>query len=412
MIKKVSVDDLVPGMEIVQLSADVWQQLPYLYTKPGVIKSDADVARIKGGGYLHAFINVDSDPEGLTDEETLEKLMQQRELTPRRKPKKPFSKTIVRAREAYSQAIDQTKRIINDVKMGRQVDYQTSAEALEGVIESAVQNADTIICLSKLSKYDSYTYSHSINVAAIAVVFGEYLGLPRKDLQLLGVAGMLHDIGKTAIPSRIINKRARLTGREFDEIKRHPFYGHKILERNGSIPQKVCRAVMEHHEKFNGSGYPNALTEGNISVFGRILSLADVYDALTSDRSYKNAILPNKALAIMYGMRDQDFSAREVQLFIKCLGIFPSGSLVKLNSGNYGVVFESNPEKPLLPKIKIILDEDLSPIPAKLVDLAVPDNGSGEIRIEDCADPSQYKINLKPYFFASPERNIFETDNI
>jgi hypothetical protein len=109
----------------------------------------------------------------------------------------------------------------------------------------------------------------------------------------------------------------------------------------------------------------------------------------------------------MYGMRDQDFSAREVQLFIKCLGIFPSGSLVRLSTGNYGVVFESNPEKPLLPKIKVILDEDLSPIPAKLVDLAVPDNGSA-LKIVDCADPAQYQINLRPYFHSREERPPLE----
>lgn len=405
MIRKVSVDDLKPGMEVVQLNADVWQYLPYLYTKPGVLDNDAQIQEIKRDGFLHAFVNVDPDSAG-SDEERLEKLIQQQEDPPR-KPKKPFNKVIDQARKAYSQALDQTKRIITDVKMGRQVDFETSAEALEGVIESAIQNSDTIVCLSKLSKYDSYTYSHSINVAAIAVVFGEYLGMPRKDLEVLGVAGMMHDLGKTAIPNRIINKRGRLTRNEFEQIKKHPIFGLKILEKSPGIPTGVMQAVAEHHEKFNGSGYPHGLKKSDTSVFGRILSLADVYDALTSDRSYKDAILPNKALAIMYGMRDQDFDAREVQLFIKCLGIFPAGSLVKLNSGNYGVVFESNPQQPLLPKIKVILDEDLSPIPAKLVDLAVPDNGT-ELKIVECADPGQHKINLRPYFHSKIDDSPFE----
>lgn len=402
MIKKVSVDDLKPGMEIVQLNADVWQHLPYLYTKPGIISSDAQVERIRRDGYLHAFISVDSEA-GLSDDERLEKLILQQKGP--RKPRKPFSKTIGQASKAYARALDQTKRIITDVKMGRQVDFESSAESLEGVIESAIQNADTIICLSKLSKYDSYTYSHSINVAAIAVVFGESIGLSKADLQILGVAGMMHDLGKTAIPSRIINKRGRLTRNEFEQIKKHPTYGMKILEKSRDIPPGVLQAVAEHHEKYNGTGYPKGLKKNDISVFGRILNLADVYDALTSDRSYKNAILPNKALAIMYGMRDQDFCAREVQMFIKCLGIFPSGSLVRLNTGSYGVVFESNSEQPLLPKIKVILDEDLSPIPAKLVDLAVPDNGT--LKIVECADPGQYKINLKPYFHSKVDNSPF-----
>ncbi len=405
MIKKVSVDDLKPGMEVVQLSADVWQYLPYLYTKPGVIRNDAQIQAIKRDGFLHAFINTDIHSE-LSDEERLEKLILAQENEAPRKPRRPFNKVIDQARQAYTRALDQTKRIITDAKMGRQVDFHSSAEALEGVIESAIQNADTIVCLSKLSKYDSYTYSHSINVAAIAVVFGEFLGMPRRDLEVLGVAGMMHDLGKTAIPNRIINKRGRLTKNEFEQIKKHPIFGLKILEKSQDIPMGVMQAVAEHHEKFNGSGYPHGLKKSDTSVFGRILSLADVYDALTSDRSYKDAILPNKALAIMYGMRDQDFDTREVQLFIKCLGIFPAGSLVKLSSGNYGVVFESNPEQPLLPKIKIILDEDLTPIPARLVDLAVPDNGV-ELRIVECADPSQYKINLKPYFHSRIDNSPF-----
>ncbi|WP_147822292.1 HD-GYP domain-containing protein [Salidesulfovibrio onnuriiensis] len=405
MIKKISVDDLKPGMEVVQLNADVWQYLPYLYTKPGPIENEAQIERIRREGFLHAFVNLEADSP-VSDEERLEKLILAQDHAPRRKPKKSFDKVIDQARKAYSQALDQTKRIITDVKMGRQVDYQASAEALEGVIESAIQNADTIVCLSKLSKYDSYTYSHSINVAAIAVVFGEFLGMPRKDLEVLGVAGMMHDLGKTAIPNRIINKRGRLTPNEFDQIKKHPILGLKILEKSPGIPVEVMQAVAEHHEKYNGSGYPHGLRKQDTCVFGRILSLADVYDALTSDRSYKQAILPNKALAIMYGMRDQDFDAREVQLFIKCLGIFPAGSLVKLSSGNFGVVFESNPQQPLLPKIKVILDEDLSPIPARLVDLAVPNNGS-DLRILECADPGQYKINLKPYFHSKVDNSPF-----
>lgn len=406
MIRKISVDDLKPGMEVVQLNADIWQFLPSLYTRPGVIDSDAQVREIKREGYLYVFVNMEAAP-GLSDDERLEKLISEQDHDPPQRAKKPFNQVIDQARKAYTRALDQTKRIITDAKMGRQMDYESSAEALEGIIEAVIQNSDTIVCLSKLSNYDSYTYSHSINVAAIALVFGEFLGMPRKDLKMLGVAGMMHDLGKTAIPNRIINKRGRLTKNEFEQIKKHPIFGLRILEKSRDIPPSVMQAVAEHHEKYNGTGYPHGLKKNDTSVFGRILALADVYDALTSDRSYKNAILPNKALAIMYGMRDQDFDAREVQMFIKCLGIFPAGSLVKLNSGNYGVVFESNPDQPLMPKIKVILDEDLSPIPARLVDLAVPDNGS-HLKIVECADPGQYKINLKPYFHSKIEKSPFE----
>lgn len=396
MIRKLSIDELRPGMVIVQLSSDVWEHMPNLYTRAGLIRSDAHIAQIKNEGYEHAFIEVKLPEPPL--EKRLDALLSKSQDTPRRKKRVPFEKEIVVAQVAYDRAMDQAQRIIHDAKLGRKVDYESSVETVDDIVSSAVRNPDTLLCLSKISSYDDYTYTHSINVSAIAVVFGEYLGLSRNELTLLGVAGMMHDLGKTGVPERIINKRARLSNTEFAEIKRHPQYGYDILKRQPSVPDAVLEAVRDHHEKYNGSGYPNHRTHKDMSAMARIISLADVYDALTSDRSYKDAILPNKALAIMYGMRDQDFDPIEVQNFIKCLGIFPSGSLVKLNTGFYGVVYESNPTQPLMPKIKIILDQDLRPIPAELVDLAAREAvGEDNLEILECADPASYRINLKPY---------------
>ncbi|MBI9078551.1 MAG: HD-GYP domain-containing protein [Pseudodesulfovibrio sp.] len=397
MIKKVHIEDLQPGMEIVKLSSEIWEHLPFLYTEPGIIKSKNQISSIRENGYLHAFIKLDNSSSE-SDEKRLDRLISQREHTPPQKIRTPFSQEIEVAQKTYKKAMVQAKRIVNDAKLGRKVDYEATIDTVGSIVDSAVRNPDTLLCLSKLSSYDAYTYAHSINVAAISVVFGEYLGLARHELIHLGAAGMMHDLGKTAIPARIISKRGRLTENEFDEVRRHPQHGCDILKRHGKIPEEVLAAVQGHHEKYNGSGYPRKLSKKDIPGFARILCLADVYDALTSDRSYKEAILPNKALAIMYGMRDQDFDTQEVQLFIKCLGIFPSGSLVKLNTGFYGLVYESNPTLPLMPKIKIILDEDLRPIPAKLVDLAAEQAvGKDNLEILECADPSAYKINLRPY---------------
>ncbi len=396
MIKKVPIEQLQPGMEVVKLTSEVWDHLPYLYTEPGMLKSANQIDRIRSDGYLHAFIQTRDIAES-TDKK-LNRLLAEERYVPPSKPRVPFEDEIKVAQVTYENAMGHAKRIIHDAKLGRKVDYEASVETVDSIVDSAVRNPDTLLCLSKLSNYDDYTYAHCINVSAIAVVFGEYLGLERQELIHLGIAGMMHDLGKTAVPSRIINKRARLTDKEFEEIRRHPHYGSEILRRQGNIPNAVIEAVHDHHEKFNGSGYPENRTKKDIAPFARILSLADVYDALTSDRSYKDAILPNKALAIMYGMREQDFDPSEVQMFIKCLGIFPSGSLVKLNTGCYGLVYESNPTLPLMPKIKIILDEDLRPIPAELVDLAAEQAiGKDNLEILECADPSSYKINIKPY---------------
>lgn len=394
MIKKISIDELQPGMTVVKLSSEVWEHLPFLYSKPGKIASLEQIDQIKAGGFKQVFIQSEIPNEGLNKQ--LDKLLTS--STPPMKERVPFDKEIGIAEMAYENAMLHARRIINDAKLGRKMDFEASVKTVDAIVDSAVRNPDTLLCLSKLSKYDDYTYGHSINVSAISIVFGEFLGMARTELTLLGVAGMMHDLGKMTVPSQIINKRARLTEKEFEEIKRHPQYGCAILRRQGNIPEEVIEAVLGHHEKFNGTGYPRNRKHNDISPMARIISLADVYDALTSDRSYKDAILPNKALAIMYGMRNQDFDPHELQMFIKCLGIFPSGSLVKLNTGFYGVVYESNPLHPLMPKIKVILDQDLHPIPAEMVDLAAQHVvGKDNLEILDCADPSTYRVNLKPY---------------
>lgn len=396
MIKKLSIDELKPGMTTVKLSSAIWEHLPSLYNRQGVIASQEQIDRISREGYNHAFVEVTIPGESL--DKRLDSMLSDCSASPPEKDREPFEKVIEVAQIAYDDAMVYAKRIIHDAKMGRKVDYQASVETVDSIVAAATRNPDTLICLSKLNRYDEYTYAHCINVSAIAVVFGEYLGMTRDELTALGVAGMMHDLGKTAVPERIINKRARLSEKEFEEIKRHPQYGADILARQGDVPDDIIEAVRDHHEKYNGSGYPDNRTRKETSAMARIISLADVYDALTSDRSYKDAILPNKALAIMYGMREQDFDPLELQNFIKCLGIFPSGSLVKLNSGFYGVVYESNPTQPLLPKIKVILDHDLRPIPSEMVDLAAEQAvGKDNLEILECADPAAYRVNLKPF---------------
>lgn len=392
MIKKISIDELKPGMEVIKLSSEIWLHLPYLYMEPGVIESTEQVARIKAEGYQYVFVQTETSDE--SDERRLNELLAANDQGPVRKERVPFAKAIDEAQITYESAMSYAMQIVNDVKLGRKMDYETALETASAIVESTFKNPDTLVCLSKLSAFDDYTFTHSINVAAISVVFGEFIGMSREELTLLGMAGMMHDLGKTTLPSSIINKPGLLTEAEYEEMKRHPIYGRSILENSNHFPAKVLEAVRNHHEKYNGTGYPDGLSHKDIPPFSRILCLADIYDALTSDRSYKNAVAPNKALGIMYGMRDQDFDPQEIQLFIKCLGIYPSGSFVKLNTGDYALVYESNSDKPLFPKIKIVMDKNMRPLKARDVDLATQDEG---IEILDCADPSNYRHTLASY---------------
>ena len=402
MFKKISIDELKPGMEVVKLSSDMWEHLPLLYSEAGIIQSEEQIARIKKEGYRQVFIQIKEENNGLTDEQRLDQLISEREHVPLTKKRAPFAQAMKTTQVTYESAMSCAMRIVNDAKLGRKMDYQSAVETAGAIVDCAIRNPDTLICLSKLSEFDDYTYTHSINVAAIAVVFGEYIGMTKEELIDLGMAGMMHDLGKTSVAQTIVNKPGKLTAEEFDEMRKHPAYGFVLLKNNKDIPQKVLEAIRLHHEKYNGSGYPHGLTRKEIPAFARIICLADIYDALTSNRCYRHALLPNKALGIMYGMREQEFDPLEIQLFIKCLGIFPSGSLVQLNSGDYAVVQESNPGKPLMPKIKIILNKSMHPIKARSVNLAV-DAGNGGTRLEimECADPGVYKNRLISHISAS-----------
>ena len=397
MIKKIPIDELKPGMQVVQLSSEVWEHMPFLYSTPGVIESEDHLAKIKEQGYRHCFIEASDNGGGVSLDKRLDSMLAEREHTQPSPPLVPFEREMAVAQMAYENAMLHARRIVTDTKLGRKVQFGDTVETVGSMVDSALRNHHTLLCLLKLNDYDEYTYVHCINVAAIAVIYGEYLGMTREELVVLGAAGMMHDLGKTAVPDSIINKRGRLTEAEFKEIMRHPRYGYDMLARDPAVPQEALDAVLHHHERGNGRGYPSGLKKSETSAMGRIIALADVYDALTSDRSYKDAILPNKALAIMYGMREHDFDPLEVQLFIKCLGIYPSGSLVKLNTGDYGVVFETNPLKPLAPKVKVILNEHLRPVQPSMLDLAGEQALDRGVEILECADPAAFRINLKPY---------------
>ncbi|BDQ33887.1 HD-GYP domain-containing protein [Pseudodesulfovibrio portus] len=402
MIKKISIDELEPGMEVVKLSSEMWEHLPHLYAEPGIIESGEQVARLKAEGYRQVFVQMKDENRGLTDEQRLDQLISNREAAPAHKERAPFPQAMKATRVTYESAMSCAMRIVNDAKLGRKMDYQAAVDTASAIVDCAIRNPDTLVCLSKLSEFDDYTYTHSINVAAIAVVFGEYIGMTREELVDLGMAGMMHDLGKTSVDQNIVNKPAKLTPEEFAEMRKHPAYGFVLLKSNPDIPSKVLEAVRLHHEKYNGSGYPSGLTRREIPAFARIICLADIYDALTSNRCYRDAILPNKALGIMYGMREQEFDPLEIQLFIKCLGIFPSGSLVQLNTGDYAVVRESNPGKPLSPKIRVILNKTMHPIRARDVNLADGvKSGDTELEIIECADPGVYKKSLINYMTAN-----------
>lgn len=227
-----------------------------------------------------------------------------------------------------------------------EVQVEAVTEVVDDIVGSVQRNRDALLCLKGLQRADLYTLCHSVNVSMLAVMFGKFLGYDQEQLRLLGLAGILHDIGKQFIPASILNAPRRLNPDEFAIIRTHSTLGYEKLAEHKDVPELVRRGVLEHHEKIDGTGYPHGKSGEDISVFSSILSLADVYDALSSNKPYRKALPPTTAITTLYEMRGSAFPPDLTEKFIRCIGVYPTGSLVRLSTGEFGVVC-GNPHETL-----------------------------------------------------------------
>ena len=222
------------------------------------------------------------------------------------------------------------------------------------LIDEIQNNEDFMVNIVDLKMYDDYTYHHSLSVAVIALTIGVALGLNNVELHQLGLSAVLHDIGKLMIPASIIQKPGRLTYEEFELIKNHPMYGTKILPHRHDIPESIFDGILSHHERMDGSGYPNGLKNKEIPLSGRILAVADVYDALTSNRPYRSPSLPSEASEYIMGGTGSYFDEDVVSAFIRKVAPYPVGTCVRLSNGITAVVVKNREEAPLRPLVRIL----------------------------------------------------------
>jgi len=254
---------------------------------------------------------------------------------------------------------------------------------IETIVDEILNNKNMMVNMVDLKVFDDYTYYHSVNVAVLSIVLGTALGLDKKELCDLGFGALLHDIGKVFVDKDILNKNGPLTRDEFDQMKKHPSLGYEYLikEFGGSLSSQL--GILDHHEKFRGDGYPHNLKGEDISLFGRIISIADVYDALASDRPYRKALIPSEAIEYIMGATYTFFDPDLVKVFITKIAPYPVGTCVKLSNGLTGIVTENFESYCLRPNVRVFQDGDFKVIP---YDISLADHQSLNITVIDFAE--------------------------
>lgn len=289
-----------------------------------------------------------------------------------------FQQEVVRASRVVEQSRSAMKSMFNDVRMGKAVDTEHCLPLVEDITQSVTRNPGAIVSLARLKTSDDYTYMHSVAVCALMVSLAHQLHLNPEDTREAGLAGLVHDLGKAVMPMEVLNKPGKLTPAEFAIMKGHPEAGHRMLLEGQGVGPVSLDVCLHHHEKINGSGYPHGLKGDDISLFAKMGAVCDVYDAITSNRPYKAGWDPGDSIQKMaQWAKEGHFDERIFQAFVKSIGIYPTGSLVKLKSGRLGVVVEQGAKSLLSPVVRVFFSTKANePITPEMLDL-------GDVRVTD-----------------------------
>lgn len=276
-----------------------------------------------------------------------------------------------RAGRFYQDAQRLVRDLHRALNVGQNLEPQRIQHAIESMTQSVLRNPDALMLFSKLRERGDYTQSHALDVAVYMISFGHFLELAESTLTLLGYVGLMQDIGKLRVPKGILDKPGRLTPVEMELAKKHVEHSVDIVRATPGLPAELPELVALHHERQDGSGYPKAMHGKDIGLIGSIAAIADVFDALTARRPYAEPLSPSTALNMLYKWRGVQFDASLVEQFIRCVGIYPVGSVVELNSGETGIVIAQNLERRLQPRVIVVQDATGNPLrPQKLLDLS------------------------------------------
>jgi len=309
------------------------------------------------------------------------------------------------SKEVYFKSISLVKEVIESINQQKALNIRKAKRLMQNAVNAIMQDESTLLGLANIKNYDEYTFNHSVNVAIYAIALGQRIGIPKKHLSHLGMAGLFHDIGKTKIPKEILNKSGKLSSQEWIMMRAHPLVGAEIVMRMkewGELSTRLIDAAFEHHLKYDLTGYPRLTRKRKITLFGRIVTIADFYDALMRPRVYNRfPYVSEKILGLMLERSGKDFDPAIVKVFINMIGIFPLGTLVLLNTNEMGIVSQIQEDSELIdrPKVCLLYYSDGDYRKGKMVDLREMDEGTKDFKrsILKTLDPNEYNINVAEF---------------
>ena len=361
MRKRISIDQLKVGMKVEKLDRS-WLATPFLRHR-FTITSSEQIEQLHASGVQQLDVDTDDAYQDSASfmpalpavAETSQLISPNLEPDP---PAIPFAEELPAARQVYMAAKLIIQQAMEDVRMGRALNMEAVSEVVGSMADSILRSPDALTSLTRLKQFDEYTFFHSVNTSALALSVGRHLGYARAPLLQLGTGMLLHDIGKTKIPVELLNKPGRYEADEFEIMKQHVQRGAEILSNTTGLTDMFLKPTLEHHERVDGTGYPHHRSKIDLSQFGLIAAIVDIYDAVTSDRCYHKGKTPHDTLQFLYQLGTRGHvDGTLVQQFVQVVGVYPVGSCVSLNTREAAIVKQFNHHAPIRPLVVLITDE-------------------------------------------------------
>lgn len=408
MIKKIPIDELRVGMYLHDININ-WIKHPFL-KKNTKIRDSKTLKRIRNTGVKTVYIDTQQGFDTLEPE--VQKVKQQIEISGKIKPqietttpiplpeveRVTLDQELNVAKPLHKQALEHVTDLMFDIKMGKAIRADEVRSTINNLSLSVLRNQDALLTLGRIRKKSNYLYEHSLNVCVLTLVFGQWLKLDQNTLAQLATAALLHDAGEITLQDTVLQHKGHLEERDYHQMQAHVLKSVEILSNTIGITPLTIKTVEQHHERYDGSGYPAGLKGNDMSAMAQLLAICDVYDSMTSETVYRYAMAPTHVLRQLLVSENDMFESQLIKQFIKCIGIYPVGSLVKLTNGCIGLITEIPQNDSLRPRIRMIYNKRHEHfIKPEDINLADPADNQQQIDITGCVDPNQLHIDLAAF---------------